>query len=108
MIIRHLEGDRYALFSSVDGCEEGLQVMEYVAVSDCLVNLEGQRERCIAYWGRQQRDSMSPNSIFGKRVAKSGSDRRAQLAPWESDDQDGTWGAEDGFLRGGPTPESDP
>lgn len=84
------------------GARKFHQHLRYMPDTSTLENLAGERERCIAFWDRQGRNSAERNSIFAKRIARQDAafaDQR--LLPWEeeackSDGDDGVWGAEGG------------
>ena len=92
---------QYDLYSQVGKLEpEFRQTLEFDGPSQTLVNLDGDRERCIAFWNRKSRKpGVKTNSIFAKRVKTDDEDpafAEQSLLPWEKGDDGGTWGAEDG------------
>jgi hypothetical protein len=100
-LIERGEGkNEFALYSRTGKDRRFHQVMLYCPSTGTLENRLGERERCIAFWGRRRRNPKSPNSIFAKRIQEVGVPYDEPLLPWEEGDVagqgNGTWGAEEG------------
>jgi len=90
----------FALFSRTGKDRKFHQVLRYMPDTKTLENRPDERERCIAFWPREERKADRRNNIFAHRIQEVGVPYGQPLLPWEEGDSEGvgngSWGAEEG------------
>ncbi|MCG8458906.1 MAG: hypothetical protein MI919_21715, partial [Holophagales bacterium] len=88
------DGEHFQLSCRENGRDEPLQRLRFNPKTCTLESLPRDRPRCLSLWFGERR------RVFGMRLKKNPLQPMpvpypSDLFPWESSDDDGTWGAEE-------------